>query len=79
MYYIILALMLVGPDAPELPTVPAIVGSYVSLADCKAELREVSKLEGYKRIVNDALAYSVVKFDGDNATILFCARDMRSV
>ena len=80
MYYIVLAFMFTGLDAPALPVVPAIMGDYVSLEKCKDELTLISKTqEGYKRVMHNTLGYSVVKFEGENAQILFCTRDMRSV
>jgi len=80
MYFIVLAFMFTGLNAPALPTVPALMGEYVSLEKCKDELTLISKTQkGYKRVIHNTLGYSVVKFNGDDAQILFCVRDMRSV
>jgi hypothetical protein len=79
MYYMILAAMITTANAAPLP-MPLIVGSYVSLDKCTYELVVASKYADFKLVKHPMFGKAIVKqYSKDGVTVLFCAKDMRSV
>lgn len=80
MYFIVLAAMMnTASPTPPLP-LPSVVASYKTLKDCRAELITIGKYKGFELVRHPLLGNAVVRQYGDEGlTLIFCARDMRSV
>jgi hypothetical protein len=77
MYYLILTAIITASSPPILP---AIMGSYVSLERCLDDLVAASKYEDFKLARHPMLGKSAVKqYSKEGITVLFCAKDMRSI
>jgi hypothetical protein len=77
MYYMILA-AIISTGSP--PILPSIMGSYVSLDKCLDELVAASKHEDFQLAKHPMLGRAAIKQYGkEGITVLFCAKDMRSV
>jgi hypothetical protein len=77
MYYMILTAMI---TATSPPLTPAIIDSYGSFAKCLDDLVAASKYENFKLVKHPMLGKSAVKQYGkEGITIIFCAKDMRSI
>ena len=80
MYFIVLAAMISLPQSGAPLPMPSVMTSYASLGKCIAGLEEVAKYDGFTKVKHPMLGRSVVKQYGkEGITLLFCARDMRSV
>ena len=77
MYAIVVAVMLSGSDAP--PKVPVMVASYNTLKECRLNLLEIVKLQGYERVVHPLLSYSVVKILPTKSTTVFCVKNIQNI
>ena len=75
-YAVIVATMIASSQVPK---IPVMVASYRTLTQCRAELVEVSKLQGYELIVSPTLSYSVAKVTPEKTTTAFCVKDIRSI
>jgi len=80
MYFIVLAAMIsAASPAPPLP-LPSVLNSYKTLKDCRVELIAIGEYEGFELVKHPLLGKAVVRqYGGDSLTLVFCARDMRSV
>ena len=67
-YSVAIALMLSSGE----PIVPAVVSSFPTLNECRTELIEVSKLDGYELVISPMLSYSVVRASPNKITTVFC-------
>ena len=76
MYAIVVAIMIASNQAPK---IPVMLASYKTLNECRLQLAEISKLQGYERVVIPMLSYSVVKVTPDKTTTAFCVKDMRGI
>jgi hypothetical protein len=75
----ILAAMITTTNAAPLP-IPMVIESYVSLEKCIDELVVASKHMDFKLVKHSMLGKSAVKqYSKDGVTVLFCAKDMRSI
>ena len=75
-YAIVVATMIASSQVPK---IPVMVASYSTLTQCRAELVEVSKLQGYELVVSPTLSYSVAKVTPEKTTTAFCVKDIRSI
>ena len=77
MYYMILTAVI---TATSPPLTPAIIDSYVSLEKCLDDLISASKYEDFELVKHPILGRSAVKQYGkEGVTVLFCAKDRRSI
>jgi hypothetical protein len=79
MYYMILAAMITTTNAAPLP-MPMVIESYSTLQKCTDELVIVSRSMDFQLIKDPMFGRSIIRQYGkEGLTILFCAKDMRSV
>ena len=76
MYAIIIATMIAGATVPK---VPVLIASYSSLNECRFELVEISKLQGYELNVSPMVSYSVKKVTPEKTIVAFCVKNIESV
>ena len=80
MYFIVLAAMLTLPEAGAPLPMPSIVTSYSSLDKCIEALESSAMYDGFTKVKHPMFGRSIVrKYGKEGVTLLFCARDMRSV
>ena len=77
MYAIVVAVMLSGSYAP--PKVSVMVASYKTLKECRINLLEIAKLQGYECIISPMLSYAVVKITPTKATTAFCVKNIQTI
>ena len=77
MYFIVVAIMLSGSGEP--PKIPIMVASYSTIKECRLNLLEIAKLQGYERVVHPLLSYSVVKSSPTKLTTAFCVKNINSI
>ena len=75
MYYVVIATMLATTE----PTFPVVIASYSTMDQCRLELVDIAKIDGFELIISPFVGYAVVKMSEKKSTMGFCAKDIRGV
>ena len=75
MYYVVIATMLATTE----PTFPVVIASYATMDQCRLELVDIAKIDGFEFVISPFLGYAVVKMGEKKSTMGFCAKDIRGV
>ena len=75
MYYVVIATMLATTE----PTFPVVIASYATMDQCRLELVDIAKIDGFELVISPFVGYAVVKMDEKKSTMGFCAKDIRGV
>jgi len=75
MYLIVIATMLSNAE----PTLPVLVSGYSTLSQCRLELVDIAKIDGFDLVISPFVGYSVVKMKDNKSVLAFCVKDIRNI
>lgn len=75
MYFVVIATMLATTE----PTFPVVVSGYSTMNECRLELVNIAKVNGFELVVSPFVGYAVVKMGDKKSMMGFCIKDMRSI
>ena len=75
MYLIVIATMLASAE----PTLPVLMAGYPTLSQCRLELVDIAKIDGFDLVISPFVGYSVVKMKANKSVLAFCVKDIRNI